>query len=89
MLGAATVVVDDRHRVPLVKHAYGERNWELPGGRGQAGEIRGGDRASITVIGWFLRDTLSASGKRFHDQADRRRVRRAAVTVIGARVWLR
>ena len=38
MLGAATVVVDDRHRVLLVKHAYGERNWELPGGRGQAGE---------------------------------------------------
>ena len=38
MLGAATVVVDDRHRALLVKHAYGERNWELPEGRGQEGE---------------------------------------------------
>jgi len=38
MLGAATVIVDDRHRVLLVKHAYGERNWELPGGRGEARE---------------------------------------------------
>jgi len=38
MLGAATVVVDDRHRALLVKHAYGERNWELPAGRDQAGE---------------------------------------------------
>ena len=36
MLGAATVIVDDLHRVLLVKHAYGERNWELPGGRGEA-----------------------------------------------------
>ena len=38
MLGAATVIVDDRHRVLLVKHAYGERTWELPGGRGEARE---------------------------------------------------
>jgi len=38
MLGAATVIVDDRHRVLLVKHSYGERNWELPGGGGEARE---------------------------------------------------
>jgi 8-oxo-dGTP diphosphatase len=38
MLGAATVVVDDTGRVLLVKHTYGELNWELPGGAGEAGE---------------------------------------------------
>jgi 8-oxo-dGTP diphosphatase len=38
MLGAATVVVDDSGRVLLVKHSYGELNWELPGGGGEAGE---------------------------------------------------
>jgi 8-oxo-dGTP diphosphatase len=38
VLGAATVMVDDRGHVLLVKHSYGERNWELPGGRGETGE---------------------------------------------------
>jgi 8-oxo-dGTP diphosphatase len=38
MLGAATVVLDDTGRVLLVKHNYGELNWELPGGAGEAGE---------------------------------------------------
>jgi 8-oxo-dGTP diphosphatase len=38
MLGAATVVVDDSSRVLLVRHNYGELNWELPGGAGEAGE---------------------------------------------------
>jgi 8-oxo-dGTP diphosphatase len=38
MLGAATVVLDDSKRVLLVKHNYGERNWELPGGAGEAHE---------------------------------------------------
>ena len=38
MLGAASVIVDDKGRVLLVKHSYGELNWELPGGGGEAGE---------------------------------------------------
>jgi 8-oxo-dGTP diphosphatase len=38
MLGAATVVVDGSSRVLLVKHTYGELNWELPGGASEAGE---------------------------------------------------
>jgi 8-oxo-dGTP diphosphatase len=38
MLGAATVVLDDSTRVLLVKHNYGELNWELPGGAGEIGE---------------------------------------------------
>ena len=38
MLGAATVVVDPRGHLLLVKHAYGEGNWELPGGGGEQGE---------------------------------------------------
>jgi 8-oxo-dGTP diphosphatase len=38
MLGAASVIVDDTARVLLVKHNYGEHNWELPGGRGEPGE---------------------------------------------------
>ena len=38
MVGAASVIVDDAGRVLVVKHGYGELNWELPGGGGQAGE---------------------------------------------------
>jgi 8-oxo-dGTP pyrophosphatase MutT (NUDIX family) len=38
MIGAATVILDDRGRVLLVKHSYGELNWELPGGRGEPRE---------------------------------------------------
>jgi 8-oxo-dGTP pyrophosphatase MutT (NUDIX family) len=38
MLGAASVILDDHGRVLLVKHSYGERNWELPGGGGEAHE---------------------------------------------------
>jgi 8-oxo-dGTP diphosphatase len=38
MLGAATVVLDDSSRVLLVRHKYGELNWELPGGAAEAGE---------------------------------------------------
>ncbi len=38
MFGAASVIVDDGGRVLLVKHSYGELNWEVPGGRGEPGE---------------------------------------------------
>jgi 8-oxo-dGTP diphosphatase len=38
MLGAASVILDDHGRILLVKHGYGERNWELPGGRGEPHE---------------------------------------------------
>jgi len=137
MLGAATVIVDDRHRVLLVKHAYGERNWELPGGRGEAresvevtarreareevgievdhmrltgvywepsadmhhfaflgsttGTPRVADSKEITEIGWFSRDTLPRPVSDFTIRRidDAFAEHRAAVTVIGARVWLR
>ncbi|HET8568063.1 MAG TPA: NUDIX domain-containing protein [Candidatus Limnocylindria bacterium] len=38
MIGAASVVTDTEGRVLLVHHTYGERNWELPGGRGGPAE---------------------------------------------------
>ena len=38
MLGSASVILDDHGRILLVKHGYGELNWELPGGRGEANE---------------------------------------------------
>lgn len=31
-MGAAAVILDEDRRVLLVKHTYGRRNWELPGG---------------------------------------------------------
>ena len=36
--GAACAIFDDDGRVLLVRHTYGRRNWELPGGVGEAGE---------------------------------------------------
>lgn len=38
MIGAASVIIDDRGAVLLVRHGYGELNWELPGGAGIPGE---------------------------------------------------
>lgn len=37
-IAAAAVIVDERHRVLLVRHSYGELNWEIPGGAGEPGE---------------------------------------------------
>jgi 8-oxo-dGTP diphosphatase len=37
-LGAAAVILDDRGRVLLVRHAYRRLNWELPGGGAEPGE---------------------------------------------------
>lgn len=37
-LGAAAAIVDDEGRVLLVRHSYGRRNWELPGGAAEVGE---------------------------------------------------
>jgi 8-oxo-dGTP pyrophosphatase MutT (NUDIX family) len=37
-MGAAAVIVDEGGRVLLVKHTYGRRNWELPGGQTEPGE---------------------------------------------------
>lgn len=37
-MGAASVIVDGKKRVLLVKHDYGRHNWEIPGGISEAGE---------------------------------------------------
>ena len=37
-VGAASVITNDIGQVLLVRHGYGERNWELPGGGGEPGE---------------------------------------------------
>lgn len=37
-IGAAAVIVDSAGRVLLVRHTYGELNWEIPGGGGEPGE---------------------------------------------------
>ncbi len=37
-LGAASAIFDDRGRVLLVKHTYGNFNWEIPGGVALPGE---------------------------------------------------
>ncbi len=37
-LGAASVITDAGGRVLLVRHTYGERNWEIPGGGLEADE---------------------------------------------------
>src|SRR5678815_3141072 len=37
-IGAACAIFDRSHRVLLVHHVYGHRNWELPGGGSEVGE---------------------------------------------------
>ena len=37
-MGGACVLFDDDARVLLVRHTYGRRNWELPGGGAEPGE---------------------------------------------------
>jgi 8-oxo-dGTP diphosphatase len=37
-VGAAAFIADAEGRVLLVKHTYGQLNWELPGGGGEVGE---------------------------------------------------
>ncbi len=37
-LGAASVILDGHGRVLLVRHDYGEHNWEVPGGGAEPGE---------------------------------------------------
>jgi len=37
-MGAAAVILDGQGRVLLVRHGYGMRNWELPGGMAEPGE---------------------------------------------------
>ncbi len=37
-VGSAAAIFDREGRILLVKHNYGRRNWELPGGRVEPGE---------------------------------------------------
>ena len=38
LLGSAAIIRNEVGHVLLVKHSYGKLNWELPGGRAEAGE---------------------------------------------------
>ena len=38
LIGAAAIIVNEEGAVLLVKHTYGKRNWEIPGGRAEEGE---------------------------------------------------
>lgn len=56
-LGAAAAIFDNQDRVLLVRHGYGRRNWELPGGAAEIGEspeqtaVREvGEETGLTVI---------------------------------------
>jgi 8-oxo-dGTP diphosphatase len=53
MIGAASVILDARDRVLLVRHDYGELNWELPGGGGEPGEsaVETARREALEEIG--------------------------------------
>lgn len=37
-VGAAALITDDDRRVLLIRHTYGHKNWELPGGTVEQGE---------------------------------------------------
>src|SRR4051812_29393018 len=37
-IGAAAVILDEEGKVLLVKHTYGQLNWELPGGGAEVDE---------------------------------------------------
>ena len=45
---AAAVIVDDDGRILLVRHSYGELNWEIPGGAGELGESA--DAAAVREV---------------------------------------
>lgn len=38
LLGAAAVILDRKGQVCLVRHSYGKKNWELPGGYSESKE---------------------------------------------------
>ncbi|MCM3748820.1 NUDIX hydrolase [Paenibacillus pasadenensis] len=38
LIGGAAVILDSDGKVLLVKHSYGKKNWELPGGKGEDNE---------------------------------------------------
>jgi 8-oxo-dGTP diphosphatase len=71
MLGAATVVLDDSGRVLLVKHSYGELNWELPGGAGETGESaeETARREMLEEVGVEL-ETMRLAGVYWDPQVD-------------------
>lgn len=41
-LGGAAIIQDSKGKVLLVKHGYGKRNWEVPGGLSEQGESAAG-----------------------------------------------
>jgi 8-oxo-dGTP diphosphatase len=60
VLGAACVILDDDHRVLLVRHGYGHLNWELPGG----GALQDEDPASTALRELEEETGLKLSGPR-------------------------
>jgi 8-oxo-dGTP diphosphatase len=54
-MGAAAIIFDEAGRVLLVKHTYGELNWELPGG---------GSEGNESMSGTAVRETWEETGLR-------------------------
>ncbi|MGP4108849.1 NUDIX domain-containing protein [Virgibacillus sp. L01] len=38
LMGSASIIIDSERKVLLVKHTYGKKNWELPGGKAEIQE---------------------------------------------------
>lgn len=38
LIGAASIILNDKNEVLLVKHSYGKCNWDLPGGKSEEKE---------------------------------------------------
>jgi 8-oxo-dGTP pyrophosphatase MutT (NUDIX family) len=67
-------VLTDGNRVLLVRHTYGRRWWDLPGGAIQAGEPPGGaahremaEELGLTDVGWRLAGELNVTNGRRTD----------------------
>lgn len=92
MLGPASVILDDRGRVLLVKHSYGELNWQIPGGRGEPGESAEETARREAADHHFVFRARAVGEPRVADAdeiTDATAGGPAGVWKIGPRVWLR
>lgn len=72
-IGAAAVITDERGRVLLVHHTYGQFNWEIPGGLGEPNEsgeanavreVR--EETGLVVVAERLTGVYFEPGRDFH-----------------------